>query len=215
MAMDPKLQKVLDKTLKLPAWQRLLILIVLAVLIAVGYYFTLHTGQVAELEILEAKLTERQAKLTEDKELASNLPQHRQTYERMQKVLDKSLEQLPNQSEIPSLLTSIGNNARSLGLSIVGFKPLPEIPKGFYAEVPFDMALMGNYHDVALFFDQVGKLNRIININNLDMAPVTLTDGTRHLSVKCLGTTFRFLSIEEQEAIKKAAAATRKPGGRK
>lgn len=211
MKIDPKVQLVIDKALKLPSWQRFAILVTLIVLVVVAYYFLVHVPKVEELGTVKVQLADRLAKLEEDLELASNLPQHKLVYERMQKVLDKSLEQLPNQSEIHNLLSSVGDLARKQGLEIVGFKPLAEVPKGFYAEVPFDMALLGDYHSVAIFFDQVGKLNRIVNINNLEITVHKASEG-HMLTVKCLGTTFRFLSIQEQEAIKKAASPKR--GGR-
>ncbi|NIR47567.1 type 4a pilus biogenesis protein PilO, partial [candidate division KSB1 bacterium] len=68
-----------------------------------------------------------------------------------------------------NLLTSISSLAKDQGLEILRFRPLGEQPKGFYAEVPVQMSLVGSFHDVVMFFDKVGKLPRIVNINNLNI----------------------------------------------
>jgi len=111
----------------------------------------------------------------------------------MQQQLAEALTQLPNEKEIPSLLTNIASLAKEQGLDVLRFKPSGEVPKGFYAEVPVELRLAGSFHQIALFFQSVGELPRIVNMGNLAMGNAKTTDGRTVLSVDCLATTFRFI----------------------
>jgi type IV pilus assembly protein PilO len=89
------------------------------------------------------------------------------------------------------------------------FQPLPEVQRGFYAEVPVRIEVEGSYHEVAMFFDRVGKLNRIVNIRDITMSEPEVRSGKVVLRTTGLAVTYRFLSTEEQEA---AAAPRRRRG---
>lgn len=187
--MNPRLEKIL----KLPLYQRILIVGVIVVLIAAGYYFLLYAPKVEEYDRLKADYTRLYAKLQEDRRIAADLPKFKAEYEKMQQKLERALAELPNEKEIPTLLTSISSLAKDQGLDILRFKPLAEVPKGFYAEVPVQLKLVGPYHDVATFFDRVGKLSRIVNIGQLAIGKGKTEDGHTEVTVECLATTFRFV----------------------
>jgi len=103
---------------------------------------------------------------------------------------------LPNQSEIPTLLTNLAGLAKDNGLEVQSFKPRPEVPKGFFAEVPADMVLRGTYHEVAMFASAVGDLPRIVNLNNLSLSRPTLAGNEAILDVTCNVLTFRFIDTK-------------------
>ena len=131
MVIDPKVQKALDQLLKLPMYQKGIILLAISIALGVGYYFLFFTPKVLELDQKKAVLVTQMQKLAADRDLASDLPRHKKDFERLQVVLERSLSQLPNKSEIPSLLTSIGSLARDSGLEIRKFKPIKENKKNF------------------------------------------------------------------------------------
>jgi len=187
--MDPRVEKIL----KLPTYQRVLILLVLMCLLAAGFYFLLYQSQLEAYSQQEDKLEKVTAKLVENRRIAANLPMFKAEYEKLKLQLDKALTELPDKKEIPTLLTSIGDLAREQGLDVLRFKPSGEINKGFYAEVPVDLKLTGSFHDVAMFFDSVGNLPRIVNIGGLKMAGAKVVDDRTTLSVDCRATTFRFI----------------------
>ncbi|MDT8441836.1 MAG: type 4a pilus biogenesis protein PilO, partial [Desulfuromonadales bacterium] len=68
-----------------------------------------------------------------------------------------------------------------------------EVPKGFFAEVPSQLALEGSYHDIALFAQAVGELSRIVNISNLDLSGPKIVGDRAILKISCKVTTFRFI----------------------
>jgi len=187
--MDPRLEKIL----KLPAYQRGLILLALVLVVVGLFVYLLYMPLQEEYAGLEKKNNSLQAKLQEDQRIADNLPKFKAEFEKMEVLLRDALKELPNDKEIPDLLTSITALAKESGLEVVRFKPGAERPKGFYAEVPVELKLVGSYHEVALFSDAVGNLSRIVNINNLSLGSPKDADGRTVLSIDCLVTTFRFI----------------------
>lgn len=187
--MDPRLEKVL----KLPAYQRGLILVALMLGIAGLFVYFLYLPLQEDYAGLAKKNESLQGKLQEDQRIADNLPKFKDEFEKMEGLLDNALKELPNDKEIPSLLTSITSMAKESGLEVVRFKPKGENAKGFYAEVPVELKLVGSYHEVALFSDAVGKLPRIVNLTNLSLGSPKDVGGRTVLSIDCLATTFRFI----------------------
>lgn len=191
--MDPQVEKIL----KLPTKQKVLLLILVLLLEAAALYYALYQPRLTEYKEQKARLEELQRQTEESSRIANNLPRFKAEYEQLKKDLDAALTELPNQKEIPSLLTSISNLGRSAGLEFLLFRPKPEVPKDFYAEVPVDIAVSGTFYNVADFFVAVGKLPRIVNINNVSVSDIRSSGDRTTLRVNCLATTFRFLDQKE------------------
>jgi len=187
--MNPRVEKFL----KLPAYQRGLVLCLILLMIVGGFVYSLYLPKQAEYRQLLAEGEKLQAKLDQDRRIARDLPKFEAEYQRMQEQLAEALTQLPNDKEIPALLTNIAGLAKDQGLDVLRFKPGNDVPKGFYAEVPVELKLSGSFHQVALFFQSVGDLPRIVNIGNLTMGGAKSVDGQTILSVDCMATTFRFI----------------------
>jgi type IV pilus assembly protein PilO len=183
----------LEKISTLKLYQQLIVLGVIVLLVAAAFVFGVYRPMLQELKDLDNEYARVESKLLEDQRIASDLPAFRAEFEKLQAQLNEALAELPNQKEIPSLLTSIAGLAREEGLEVLSFKPKVEQIKGFYAEVPVDLELQGAYHEVAMFFYKVGNLARIVNINNLYMDKAKMAAGRNVLSIKCLATTFRFV----------------------
>jgi type IV pilus assembly protein PilO len=197
--MNPTIEKILN----LPFSQRVLILGGLLGLIAGGFVYATYLPKSTELAELKETRGRLEAKLQEDQRIADNLPKFRAEFEKMQEKLDLALAELPNQKEIPTLLTNIASLAKDNGLDVLLFKPGGETNKGFYAEVPVQLKLVGSYHEVAMFFYNVGNMSRIVNINNLNLGGAKADGGRNLLVVDCLATTFRFIEGAQGQKGKK------------
>lgn len=187
--MDPRLEKIL----KLPLYQRVLILVTLMLVIAGLFVYLMYLPLREEMVSLQQKDASLQSKIQEDQRIADNLPKFKAEFEKMEALLNDALTELPNEKEIPNLLTSITALAKENGLNVTLFKPGAEKPMGFYAEVPVELKMVGSFHEVALFSDAVAKLPRIVNINNLTLASPKDDGGRVLLAINCLATTFRFI----------------------
>ena len=199
--MDPNVEKIL----KLPNKQKIALLLLVIVAIGSGFFFGLQQPKLKELKLLQGKLDKLHEQVQEKKKIADQLPKYRAEYARLQKDLESALTELPNQKEIPSLLTSITTAGKSSGLDFLLFRPKAEVAKGFYAEVPVDITVSGSYMNVANFFVAVGNLPRIVNIGNVNFADIKYDKdkGRTQLRVNCLATTFRFLDKKEIKNDKK------------
>jgi type IV pilus assembly protein PilO len=150
-----------------------------------------------ELAGLKVELTKLQTEIDEKTKIANNLPRLQKEFEQLNIELAQALTELPNSKEIPSLLTSITSVGKNAGLDFLVFKPKPEVPKDFYAEVPVDIVVYGSYFSVANFFAAVGNLPRIVNISNVAFSDIKNINNRMMTKVTCLATTFRFLDKKE------------------
>lgn len=126
--------------------------------------------------------------------IARNLAQQ---YDRFQKELAAvenefmmARSALPEKEEIPSLLKGITTCGHMAGMEFYLFEPKPDVLKDFYAEIPVSITVVGDYHHVAMFFDNVASLNRIVNIREVKMTP---QKGTKGLITTCTAVTYKFV----------------------
>jgi len=194
--MNPQVEKFL----KLPLYQRALMLVGFNVAILAGCTYLLFLPQYQEYSGLVAKHQEVRDQLAKDQKIADNLPKFKAEYERMNERLEQALTELPNAKEIPALLTNIASLAKDNGLEVLQFKPGTDAVKGFYAEVPVGLKVVGSYHQVAKFFYDVGSLPRIVNIGNVNIGGAKTENNRLRLTVDCMATTFRF--VDEKQAAK-------------
>jgi len=115
---------------------------------------------------------------------------------------------LPNRSEVEALLVEINQSGMGRGLQFELFKPGAELVKDFYAELPINVRMTGSYHDFGAFAGDIGKLSRIVTLNNIAISPNSQTkDGS--LVMDAVTKTFRYLDENELAAKKKAAQAAK------
>jgi type IV pilus assembly protein PilO len=185
-SLDP----VFDKIEKLTMVQRILISSVTFIFL-VGYmiYFS-FLPKIQEIEKLDAEFKQLEAQLARAKTEANRISFYREEMMRVEVQFKLALRALPETQEIPSLLTSISQTGQDAGLEFLLFEPKPIVNKDFYAEIPVSIQVTGGYHNVAVFFDRVSRLPRIVNIGNIKMdAP---KEGNR-LSASCTAITYQFV----------------------
>ncbi len=192
--MNPKVEKIL----KLPLYQRLLILGAFVVLIIGAFVWFLWLPEYEKLGQMDQDIARLEADYRQKKQIADNLPKFKAEYAKLEELLQDALTQLPNKKEIPTLLTNLATLARDNGLEVKTFTPRGEVNKGFYAEVPASLDLVGTYHQVAQFADAVSKLSRIVNLSDLSFTGPKVKGDVAVLSVKCKVTTFRFVEQKKK-----------------
>ena len=196
------MNQFVERFLDLPPRQRVLFLVG-----GVGFLFFLYAyflywpraELIAQQETFRADL-----QLDRDRKAAivANIEHARQEVVRLDGDLRQAVAQLPDNKEIPDLLSNISSLGREAGLDVVQFKQRPEKYEEFYAEVPVDILVRGTYHQVASFFDRVSRMARIVNVNDVSAkSPAKLDNDTVMLETACIATTFRFLDEAERERI--------------
>jgi type IV pilus assembly protein PilO len=188
-----KYQAQLDKLNKLPRNVRLAIAPVLCALVFGGYgYFFFLPARAAWSAAREQQL-QLQRRLAEVRAVAGNEARVKQEIADLEKRLKEALRQLPNDKELPGLLTDISSLGKNAGLDFKSFKPGSEIAREFYAEVPIEIEFTGQYHDIARFFDDVSRLPRIVNMGEMQVSIARESEDRTLLKVAGRATTFRFV----------------------
>ncbi len=189
----------IDKITKLPNKQKIALLILFLIAEVVVLFFLLIQPKYNEMKELDAQLATLQKQVQENRILAARLPILQKEYDQLNRQLEAALTELPNEKEIPGLLTSVTDEGKKAGLDFLVFRPQAEQPKGFYAAVPVDITVSGTFSSVGNFFEAVGNLPRIMNISNVKFSDIKSSGERTTLKVTCLATTFRFLEKKEQK----------------
>lgn len=166
-------------------------IIILLIVLVLGQYLLLPAYE--KLDAKDQEYTKLEQDLNEKKRVAQDPKVFEAKLESVKRDLEIKKAQLPDKKEIPQLLTTISSLGKESGLSFLLFRPKPEVPKEFYAEIPVEIKVEGGYHEVASFFSRVGNLDRIVNITNVIMEKPKDQGGTMILTTSCLATTFMFI----------------------
>lgn len=113
--------------------------------------------------------------------ISSNLIAYQKQYQEINNKFNKLLKDLPTQSEIPFLLEEISKCALTNGLEVHLFKPLPEKNNEFYAEIPMEISVSGNFHQIAKFISDISSLDRIVTFHDFILAHPKQDDSNTEL----------------------------------
>src|SRR5881409_763268 len=185
-----------------PVPKAMMLLGVLIGILALGYFLdwqeemdSLEAGRVQEAKLKDEYVAKQQQ--------AINLDLYRQQLREIDSSFGALLRQLPNRSQMDALLVDINQAGLGRGLQFELFKPAPsETVREFYAELPIQVKVVGNYHDMGAFASDVGQLSRIVTLN--DVSIQAGKDGI--LTMDAVARTFRYLDDEEVAAQRKAQA---------
>jgi type IV pilus assembly protein PilO len=169
------------------------------------FFYFIYMPKISRINELKIEFDDLQVKLTKAKAAAKDFDKYQKLYKEAQVRFKLALQLLPDKKEIPSLLESISRSGKGAGLEFLLFKPETEVPKGFYAEIPVKIEVRGGYHNLAMFFDQVAGLSRIVNISNINIKSAKGSkEAVRYLEASCVATTFRFIEqAPKDEQVKK------------
>lgn len=206
------MQELLDRILGLPQQQKLAALGVLILLILGLDYFFLYSPRSDEISKLAQEIENGRVERDKKKKEVANIPKLKQQMVQLDGRLKEAVAQLPDRKEIPDLLSTISSKVKEAGLDILVFRPRGENLQEFYAEIPVDIVVRGGFHNVVTFFDEVGRMNRLVNISNIELRNPKASGDVMVMEGSSLATTFRFLDEAERArmAAQKAAAAKKK-----
>ncbi len=203
---------IIERLAKLPRGQRFALYVVVYVLVVLMFVFTIYFPAQSELGDLE----KNQGNLLRQKENVEARVANKEVFDeqlkRLTKDLKNALKELPNDREIPGLLKGISNLGKKVGLEIRRFTPLPEEKREYVAAVPVEIEVEGSFHEVAMFFDRLANMNRIVYVQDIEMDAPVERGGKVSLRVAGKAVTFRFLSDEELANNKKGKGRNKRKG---
>jgi type IV pilus assembly protein PilO len=180
----------------------LLALASLSFVILIGWYFY-WSGQLEDQERRQVEEQKLKETFKQKIQQAISLDALREQRKLVLQYVATMEKQLPSKAEMDALLSDINQSGLGRGLQFELFKPGQVVAKDYYAELPIDLKLTGNYHDMGEFVSDVAKLPRIVTLNNLSLS----TDKDAKLVLDVVAKTFRYLDPEEisaQAELKKA-----------
>ena len=192
------LNDILERFGKLPRVQRVSVISLVLVIFVAMFWTLVYSPKSEELAQLESRHTELAAEKAKVKSRAENREKFEAELQELTSQLKEALRELPNQREIPDLLKRISSVGKKVGLEVRRFQPLPEVKKEYYADVPVSLQVYGSYHEVAMFFDRLSKLGRIVYVRDITMDNAGERAGKSMLKVEGKAVTFRFLSEDER-----------------
>lgn len=180
--------------------------------VAAGY-FGYWSGQFEEQEAGAAKEAKLKSEYTEKSQQAVNLAALRAQKVQVDQYVERLQKQLPSKAEMAALLSDINQAGLGRGLQFELFKPGQVVVKDYYAELPINIKVTGNYHDIGAFASDMANLPRIVTLNNMQLSAPQA--GGTLLTLDAVAKTFRYLDPEEVAAQRKAAADKKKKGAKK
>lgn len=198
------MESFFEKVGKIGKVQRILIYAGAFVLLLGPFIYFSYFPKLKQIDQLSKEVETLNNQLASAKRQASQLQAWRDKEKKATADFNIAKRALPQDKEIPSLLTAISESGQESKLEFLMFRPEIEHPKQFYAEIPVSIRVSGHYHDFAAFFDRVSRLPRLVNVDNIQLnAPAK---GGDKLDATCTAVTYRFVEAAPKPVSKKAGA---------
>ena len=185
-----------------PVILRGFLMVLLLVAVAVGGYFWQVKPQEEKLAKAEKKEQTLRQQFDGEQAKAANLSAYAEQLEEMKKTFKVMLRQLPNKTDIESLLVDLSQTSVASGLEVEYFKPETELPREFYAEYPIKISVTGQYHNFGQFVSGLAALPRIVTLSGIDIGEQRVSGGAsgensgRRLKMDLTATTYRYIDDE-------------------
>ncbi len=159
--------------------------------------------QLEELERHEQKEVQLKGDFKIKAKQAAKLDLYKEQLAEMNATFGALLRQLPEKTDVESLLVDVSQTGLASGLEVNKFKPSEEEKKGFYAELPIALEVIGSFHQMATFISGIAALPRIVTISNMKLEPAKKdandkTASDDKLQMSAIAKTYRYLQEDEQ-----------------
>lgn len=175
--------------------------ILFVAIIYAGFHF-LTIDQLTQLDRHEKKEIEIKSEFKVKAGQAAKLQLYKEQLAEMRASFGALLRQLPEKTDVESLLVDVSQTGLASGLEILKFKPSAEEKKGFYAELPITLEVIGSFHQMASFISGIAALPRIVTISNLKIEPQKISGNKNaeqgRLQMSATAKTYRYLQEDEQ-----------------
>lgn len=178
----------------------------IAIVLGAGYFLD-TSSQIENIETLEKKEADLKQLFELKQAKAANLDSYKKQLREIERTFGSLLNQLPSRNEVADLLTDVSQTGLSNGLEFDLFKPKGEVPKEFYAELPIELKVRGEYHEFGKFMSGVASLPRIVTIHDFKISK--LVDNKQQktpkkkdlLILEAQAKTYRYLDEKELEKL--------------
>ncbi len=176
----------------LPWYAQFLVFLVIGGILFGIFYMLHYSDNQVTIERLDKQIdaVETEIKRAEQKE--AQLPRIREDIQEKEKVLEALKEVLPEEKEISQILRKVQSIISGARLRIQKWTTQPDRRKQVYVEMPIAIILDGNYHNLALFFDQLSRLKKIFTVNNLSIKPMSRMTSAFSITASFTASTYTY-----------------------
>jgi type IV pilus assembly protein PilO len=187
------------------------VLLIFLVCTGLAWYLFVWNDDRPILQKAEADELDLRSQFESKQQRAANLDAYKAQLGEMERSFGAMLRQLPGKTEVPNLLVDISQTGLAAGLQEKLFQPAGEQSKGFYAELPIKIRLVGNYHEFGTFVSGIAALPRIVTLHDISITPVSADKAGSYdnLTMDVTAKTYRYI---EDEAGGRSGPK-KKPGG--
>lgn len=178
---------------------------VLCGLLAVAYLFLFHFELDEKLARERSRTTQLEAELSAQKRAEASYFADRDELALREQKQREYNRILPADTQAAAFLSAVQQVANVSGVNLRAWQPMDEVPQSFFAKVPMKLELEGKFHQIAKFTYEIGKTDRIINVENLEISDAKQEGDEVVLKAKCLATTFHLIAAKEPDAAAAAA----------
>ena len=175
-----------------PAWFMVVMSLLISILLLFGGWHFLIQDQQRVLGLEQSRETELRRTFSIKKGMVVNLPAYQKQMSQIEDMLAVMVRQLPDSTEVPSLLVDITEGGARRGLNFLVFDPQQEELEDFYAILPIRMEVAGSYHQLAGFISDLAQMPRIVTVGDMAIT----ADEAGLLTISVILKTYRYLSEE-------------------
>lgn len=167
--------------------------LLLVILVGAGYYLVLHTDVTAKIEQETRRTKDLETQIATLRQAEASYIQDREELAMRQQKQRELNKILPADTEAAAFLSAIQQVSNISGINLKAWQPRDEVPSTFYAKVPMQLELTGKFHQIGKFMFEIGKQDRIINLENVELSDPKVEGEDVVLKARCLATTFHLL----------------------
>jgi type IV pilus assembly protein PilO len=185
------------------------ILVIFVVCAGVAWYMFVWNDDRPLLQKAEADELDLRSQFESKQQRAANLDAYKAQLGEMERSFGAMLRQLPGKTEVPNLLVDISQTGLGAGLQEKLFQPSGEQSKGFYAELPIKIRLVGSYHEFGTFVSGIAALPRIVTLHDIQITPAgDKSAGYDNLIMDVTAKTYRYIEDDGRAGAKKKSGGS-------
>ena len=179
---------------KLPWYGQVATFVVLALTALAAFRAYYEAPLRSDMAARKSKLESLTRDISNGEATARKVPEYRAEVDDLERLLGALRSELPEEKDLAELLRRLESDALESNLMIKRITPSPVVTRQLYAELPIELELEGTYHNLAAFFDRLGRFRRIVNISGLEVRGKDRPEPNLTVTARCVATTFILLA---------------------
>jgi type IV pilus assembly protein PilO len=191
-----------DKLLTLPTGSKVAIVIALMIGLGGFWYLTFYADTIDDIKSQTLRSIQLAQQYEDEKVQEKNLKELETVIEALRVQSNRMRSALPESLDLDDFLQNVENAALAAGLKLVEFVPAGQSQEALYVRIPVKLKLIGRYSELVSFFDSLRSLDRIVNVENIELTALERHQARQLVEASCVATTFMYKPVSKQSAAK-------------